>query len=568
MKPFFRTLIQNHSFRVLLWALLLLGAAARCAAQQPDAPPQIAEDSVAARIPDRFILDSVRVTTADLYEGVQRTWVVSDLLEFFHTVTKERAIRQELFVDIGDTVTAQDLDELEENLRLLGIFAMVRFEVEPLPDRDDEEIPRARLVVHTRDVISLRGGLSYTQSQDSRNFFAGLREYNMFGMAKQFGASITYTTLNDLGWAYSLSYLNPNVFGTHADLLAEVSISGRQRAAELSGGRTYFSDRTPNAYNATAFVFDGDLIYDVHSGDSVLSLTGDVNRTYLAGWFSSARNNAGSVFTTSARVSYDRTIHHTPGIPVRAFENSAGVFVGIGSRRRTFTKVVNADFNGLQQVPIGGMGSVTVGKISPHSGGLDNVIYIGADARQAVRIGDFYGFASIEAGTGLEGKKAKFTSERAVASGVLLLNPGAIAARLEQSTVWNWPRYLYVPLDNANFLRGTPRLESFGDNRVVFNLEYRLNPIFRLILFDIGAAAFYDVGTTWLQGTDFAKTRFRSGAGIGLRVSNADAVINKGFLRIDLAYSFEEKRFARLIISTVESFNAFGNLDYRPPGPY
>ncbi len=528
------------------------------------------EDQAADSLPVvPFILESVAVTTADLYEGVERTWLVSDFLEFFHVVTRERAIRNEFFVQPGDTVRQLDLDEVERNLRELGIFAVVRFEVQPLPDQDEEEIPRARLIVHTRDVLSIRGGASYTQSQDARSLYAGLREFNLFGTAKQFGAAVRYTTLNDLGWSYELSYLNPNVLATHSQITAEVALSARRNLGSLAFGRPFFSDRTRDAFNISTSLFDGDAIFDMHSpAGAVISPEDDLSQTDVSAWYSHASNTRGNVFFTSVRVAYNRTIHRVLSGVERAFENTAGVFVGIGSRRRTYTKIVDADFNGLTQVPIGGMGSVSIGKLSPHNGGLDNVVYIGADARQAWRDGDLYGFASVYGGTGLAGKESRFTTERVVASGLWLVHPGAVAARFEQSTVWNWPRYLNLPLDNANYLRGTTRLESFGDNRMMFNLEYRLNPVLNLVLFDVGAAAFFDIGATWEQSRKLADAQFRSGAGIGLRVGNAAASINKGFLRIDLAYNFQERRFARLIISTTEAFDVFGTLDFRPPGPY
>lgn len=524
------------------------------------------------------MLDTIVIRTADLYEGIRRTPIISDVLEFFHMVTRQRAIRQEIFLTAGDTVRQQDLDQLEENLRLLGIFAEIDVSAQLEEGAEDSDVRHGRVLVRTRDAVSLRGGASYTQSEDSRDFFLGLKEYNLFGLAKQFGLSLTYTTLNDLGLTYSASYLNPNLFGTHMEFGADLGISADRRSGAFNIGRTFFSDRTPIAFNTYASFFNGDHVYDFRTPTGAVSSTDDVHQVALGGWVSNARYDAGNMFTTSLAVTYNRTDHNRLTDLHRAFENTAGVFVGIGSRKRTYTKIVNADFHGEQQVPIGGMGSVTIGKISPVHGGLDNVVYIGADARKAWRSGNVYAFASIEVGTGLAGTPAegknpagtesRFTTERVVASGVLLTEPGALVARFEQSTVWNWPRYLFLPLDNISYLRGYPRLENFGDNRMVLNVEYRLTPIFRFIVFDIGAAAFYDVGAAWRQSEKLHQAQFQSGAGLGLRFSNADATIAKGIFRVDFAYNFHDSRFSRIIIGVTEAFDVFGSFDYRPPGAY
>ncbi|MBS1910416.1 MAG: hypothetical protein JST22_00395 [Bacteroidetes bacterium] len=517
-----------------------------------------------------FIVDTIIVSTSDLYQGIQRTWVVSDVLEFFHVVTKERPIRHELHVRTGDTVWRADLDDIEQNLRQLGIFAEIDLHVERTDsaDLDEGEIPHGRLYIRTRDAISLRGGASYTQSSDSRNYFLGLTEYNLFGLAKQFGASLYYTTQDNLGLTYSAAYYNPNIVGTHAYVSAAVGLSDRQHSYEFVAGRPYFSDRTPYAGSLFAYRFTGDALYYFHTPTGAITQVDDIRQTLLKGWYSGARNTNGSVFTMSAALFYDRTLHNNVQGIHRAFENSVGVFVGIGSRRRTFTEIQDADFQGTEQVPLGGMGSVSIGKISPHDGGLDNVFYIGADARQAVSIGDFYGFASVAAGSGLAGQTTSFVTQNASLGAAVMTHPGAFAMRLDESVVWNWQHYLYLPLDNLNGLRGYPRLENFGDNRAVLNIEYRLVPIFRFIVFDVGAAAFYDVGGTWRQSQQLSQVQFHSGAGIGIRVANADAKIAKGLFRVDLAYNFEQKKFAQLIIGTQEAFSFFDTFEFRPPGPY
>lgn len=516
-----------------------------------------------------FILDSVHIITADVFDSTNRLPLIGGIAEHLHARTRERAISNELFFKDGDTLSQIDLDELELNLRRLTIFSDIRLEVVPWKGEEEEKVPYAMLVIRTRDAWSLRVSGSYSRSGDYISLFGGLREVNLFGLAKQLGVNASYTDFNNLGWRLGATYFNPNIFGTHIHIGADAGFAKNQRSGNFTVGRSFFSDRTKYGFNTAVAYYDGEEVFDVRGDDGdPLALISDTRRTAFGGWYSRAQGRSGDIFRTSVSLTYNNTIREgVPGIH-RALDNSVGVFGGISSHRRRYTKFLNADFEGERQIAVGGAGSITIGKIAPHSGGLDNIVYVGGDARQGLRFGDFYGFASIEAGTGLAGKEARFTTERVTASAAYLLGAGALAARFEQSTVWNWPHYLFVAVDNNNGLRGYTRLQTFGDNRMFFNFEYRAVPIVQVWTFDVGATAFYDVGSAWRQSEQISNVRFHSSAGLGLRFSNAKAKIERGLLRVDLAYNFDQKKFARLIISSEESFDVFGTLDYRPPAPY
>ncbi|MEP7219787.1 MAG: hypothetical protein ABI876_12775, partial [Bacteroidota bacterium] len=344
-----------------------------------------------------------------------------------------------------------------------------------------------------------------------------------------------------------------------------------ERSGYFFAARPFFSDRTPYAFSALAsHAFGPELSWLRRSRTEVVTSEVPAHRTTLSGWFSSARQQVASsdVFRSSLSIFYNQVRRDDGAVFPRAFENSVGVFGGISSRRREYTRVVGADMDGDVQVPIGAMGSVTVGKIAPVNGGGDNVVYIGADARQSVRWDNFVGSAAVESGTGLSGKSAQFTTFRASLKGTYLFNPGALVTRISQSTVWNWPRYLALPIDNLNGLRGYSQGTIFGDNRIVINTDLRFPSLLKIWIFDLGAAAFYDLGSVWRQSEQIGGIQFHSSAGLGIRVGNARASIDKGWLRVDIPYNFDERRISRVIISSQEAFDFFGTLDYRPPAPY
>src|SRR5688500_9948799 len=100
-----------------------------------------------------FVLDSVIIERNVIYD----TAGALDILNNFHWLTRQSVIEDELFFEPGDTVTANDLNELERNLRDLEIFSRIAFEIIPADD-DMRAIPRASLRIRTKDSWSLRTG--------------------------------------------------------------------------------------------------------------------------------------------------------------------------------------------------------------------------------------------------------------------------------------------------------------------------------------------------------------------------------------------------------------------------
>ena len=105
--------------------------------------------------------------------------------------------------------------------------------------------------------------------------------------------------------------------------------------------------------------------------------------------------------------------------------------------------------------------------------------------------GSFYSFVKAEAGTGFSGKETILTMFRGTASGGIKVGPGLFAAIGQLSTVWRWPRYVWVSATRGDLdLRGYDDREVFGDNRLGFNLDYRLFPLVDLGFWEVGLGRF------------------------------------------------------------------------------
>jgi len=515
-----------------------------------------------------FILRDIYLDRRNVFDTTGRDipWLGS-FFNSLHAVTRPRVVRNEVFIHPGDTVNQRTLDEIERNLRGLGVFSGVALAVVPVDSNDTGPYARADLQITTRDSWSTQITASVSTGGNAVSYGAALQEVNLFGYAYQAGFGADYTDINDRGWRYTGIFIDPNVYGSHIRAAGSFSVSKLVNYGELSVTRPYYSDAASNAFGVGGSLFDGtDFLYTHTKEVEVVPVS--LRSTNLSGWYSAASNTTSDLFRWSLAMNYNRTVRDTLADVRPAFENGVGVFLGLGSLRRTFVRMKDVDHHGESLVPIGAAGGAVLGKISPHHGGLDNTVYIGADARKAVQKGGFYGFAAIEAGTGFSGKEAQFTLERVTASGAMKLGPGALTGHFQQTTVWHWPRYILNTLDNFTGLRAYEVDGLVGDNKILFNAEYSAFPDLRFLFFKFGVAAFYDIGAVWDQSQKLGDTRFHSSAGIGLRITNLRAALDNGVLRIDFAYNFDERRFTQVILSTQKAFDVFGTLETRVPAPF
>lgn len=520
-------------------------------------------------------LDTVRFHLVNIADTTDPYDTFEKLTNLPHALTKESVPRHGVELTLGqyDTLNAHAFDEYEEYLRDLGVFSSIQFELETWAAEErgkKKSLPKTDLFVRTEDSWSLVLE-PYNDPPDERTAWM-LVEQNLLGYAKRLGIGGDLQSPGDSLWRGLLTYRDPNLFGTSLQLDGRLVWSRPQKKLDLELDRPFYSDLTRRAYGGTFRWGDGEDRFYFHdrTPGAELFYSSDTNRSTrydVNGWigFSNHDNDA---FRFAASIGYNRLDLESGTAYPRAFENSVGFFVGLSSLRRKFARIRDYEFTGTRLAPIGAQGRISIGKISPTNGGLDNVVYFGAEAEQSVLWGDFYGYASIQAGTGLRQKQAQFTLQRATASGALPLGPGVAAARIEQSTIWRWPRYVILALGQVEGgVRGYDYLDVFGDSRIIVNLEYRLFPVANLWLWDLGLAAFYDVGGVWDQGQQFTSARFHSGAGLGVRLGKSNG-IDAGFVRVDVAWNFDRGEIGRVDFGIREAFDIFGTLDFVPPGPY
>jgi hypothetical protein len=123
----------------------------------------------------------IRVASDDVFveDEVWPLW-----LNWFHWTTRERIVKRELLFQEGGSFENARIEESMRNLRGMGLFALVRIVAVKVED------PNAvGIVVHTRDLWSLRleTGFNFSNIADQLN--ARLIERNFLGLNQQLGVN-------------------------------------------------------------------------------------------------------------------------------------------------------------------------------------------------------------------------------------------------------------------------------------------------------------------------------------------------------------------------------------------
>ncbi len=522
------------------------------------------------QIREPFILDSLYFNRINIADTTSPYSLFEQLTNLPHALTKESVLRRGAGLVLGrlDTIQPHNVDEYERYLRELGVFSTIVFELDFGDTATSRPLNRI-LKTRTEDGWSLVIE-PYREPGEDRTAWV-LVEANLLGYAKRLGLGADLISPLDSTWRSLLQYRDPALFGTSYLFDGFALWSRGLKRLEVDLRRPFYSDLTPHSWGGEARFADGyELFFRDRTPDPEQFWVADTNYSFrygLSAWYGNS-NRDEDLFHAALAVSYNRHDLESGNAYPRAFDNSVSIFGGIGSLRREYVHLDGYDFSGSRLVPIGAQGRVSIGKFFAHHDGLDDVVYVGGDIRKSMISRSFYSFVKAEAGTGFSGKETLLTMFRGTASGGVKLGPGILAAMGQLSVAWRWPRYLWVSGARGDIgLRGYDDREVFGDNRLGFNVDYRLFPMIDLGLWEVGLAGFWDVAGLWNQAELFGKTRFHNGAGVGIRIGNSKKV-DGGVLRVDIGWNFDRGEIGEIDFGIHEAFDLFGTLDFEPPAPY
>jgi hypothetical protein len=484
-----------------------------------------------------FVIDSIEIVNRNIYDlGDERyDGFLFQAANKLHIVTRERIIRRELLLQVGDRLDTRLAAETARNLRTRFPLNEAWVEVEELSPG------RVLLRVVTIDQWSLIGGLrSIDRSAGETDYRIGFEERNFLGRAQRLSFDF-FARENDpdyiatsfreprvAGWPLllSLSYRN-NPEDNHRQIAVRRPFYTLAQSYEfgvvVSGGR-----RTHRRYDA-----NGDLAAEwTTSGE-----TTDLEFAYR--WGTRYKK---TTFRSTYRYRWSELIDtlDADGDPATeaAFPSDSlyhQVMAGLSfSLSRFTTERRLRGFGYTEDVTLGFTAGVSYSRA--FKDGFDDYHYDLATGIVAWshKLGNFILITDCQRSIWFRlAEELRRTSTVSVAVYNNRLNFFTLAVRNLYLSDRGGGNQRLV-LGGKSGLRGYPRELMAGDRMHVLNLEGRFFPRLELLSVKIGGALFSDIGSTWTSGDPLSVGRYRISAGVGLRLS-LENLLKGEIIRIDVA---------------------------------
>ena len=557
---------------VAIMAICLAAGASHAADVLPSARSRFdpSEPPRAPGVPDDAQLEANGAVIGEVRYGrinvFDRSIAEEDVLLFrlanrLHIVTRESTLRAQLLFKPGDRFDARLLQESERNLRGNAYLRDAR--LRPVAYRDGI----VDIEIGTQDTWTLKPELSFGRKGGRNTSGFGIEELNLFGLGTQLGLKFKSDVDRD---TRTLTYRDPQLGGSRWRLDAQYASNSDGRTQALAVERPFYALDTRWAAGASLRndaridpVYDnGRVASQLDAHDRVLTAFGGFSAGLRDGW--TTRWTAGITRDERRRSAVDPA-SPVPGVPAQVDLTYA--WVGVEWVEDDFRETRNLDRIGrTEDLALGWRARFKLGVAARALGADRNAAVFGASVANGARPSEqqtvlFTGTASgrLEGGrvaNGRFGATARYhwrqTPRRTLFIGLAadqLSNPDAG----EQ-----------LALGGDNGLRGYPIRYRTGDGRWLFTVEQRVfTDWFPFRLFNVGAAAFFDMGSTWGSSHVASPRPLLPGQqgvlkdiGIGLRLGNSRAALGD-VVHIDIAYPLDGDASIRKVQLVVEAKRSF-----------
>ncbi len=455
-----------------------------------------------------------------------------------HRTTIEQTIVRELGIEPGDSLSSEEVSELERVLRRTGLFATVSVRIE-----EDKNTGDAQLLVNTRDQFSMVAGAngSFLGGVGEVGFTVG--ERNLLGLGDSVTLSVTGNTNDEIRGAVSYSDLHFINRYTRALYQAGRTEEGDYYVLRFSRPYKTVNDRQAWLIQAESRQQDIDY-YD--NGLSVVQVP-ELKRSVSAerSWRS---QKTGFRFRRGLAMQYSELQYQairgsqadTIEQPTDYSQLSASLILGLD---QNFT---HRKFTGLD----------TLRFVQDVGFGLSSELRFGLRQRATVDQADVLS-PTIAASVSKAIALSDNSIARVTVSGSAVVNDNStnwttgLSAKFYHS--WSDKQQLATRLDyrhaesegqlpvqytlgEGNGLRGYDNRLLAGNERLLINLEHRMALDRRLGILDAGLLGFADIG--WISQPN-GEEQFKRAAGVGLRLGSNE-LLGRNVIRIDLAYPFDD----------------------------
>lgn len=504
-----------------------------------------------------FQVRNIYIETKKVFEPDDKDWFfASDFLNFFHHTTRKYVIEDELLFKPNSITDEDYIYETERNLRKRSLFSSINIELDSIGFNSYD------VYVTTKDRWSLYPSIPFGTGGGEYKYGLKLEEYNFLGTGTYLKGELLYRSENNIGLS-SQFYLDKKRFlRTPFNLELNLYSSKIKTNQQLNFSKPYFNLDTKYSYGIYLNnSFGQTYLYNQVEENKIVDYSSqDFKLFFSRSWyrFDKIFFNAAIELNNSEIKSHNLR---------RAFDNSGKLLIMFSSLSQKFYPVNKVNYYHTEDIPIGGYGSATLGKIFPIADkDGDNSYYVAGQGEISYYDGHIYLFGQLTGSSSFIKSKGRYTYQEFLGLGFYRITENLLlTARIYQQTTWNWDAFRQLLLDNDRGLRGYDLNKLWGDNRIINNIELRYFPNLPLFVFNFSGVLFADIGTVWNQEQKITETQFYSSVGAGLRLHFTKSSDGGQTIRIDFAYNLYEKKFGGIIISTKQLFSAFGEHTYKIP---
>jgi hemolysin activation/secretion protein len=483
------------------------------------------------------VIGNITIVNGDVFDTdlPQENNSLFRLANRLHIETRPQVILSQLLFKAGDVYSARVMRESERILRLNTYL----FDAKIVPTAYHDGM--VDLEVRTRDVWTLKPGISLSRKGGENEAGFEFEESNLLGLGKEVGLS--YSKDVDRS-STKLSYLDPHLLGTwnRLDVAYASNSDGKLRQFEL--GRPFYSLATPWAAGITVKDWQRvDSRYDLGKVVDKFSHS-ETNLELAGGW------STGLAHRWITRLSAGAAYENDEFAPAPS-DLSAAV---LPENRKLVYPFVQLDL--LQDAYEERRNQDQIERTEDYYSGTFATLRLGYAAEDFGSDRDAM-LLSLNTGTSLELDSNRDHTLMLNAIGSTRIENGDLRNavlsgdaryywRLSQRQLFfallsgtvskNLDQEQQILLGGDNGLRGYPLRYQDGTSRVLLTLEHRIYTKYYLFrLFNVGGAVFFDAGRTWGTGTAGGVSQgVLKDVGVGLRLGSSRSAFGN-VIHVDIA---------------------------------
>ncbi len=538
------------------WAGRLFSSlGARASAAEPERDATLPPDSQLQR--EGVRIGEVRIRSRDLFDqdAHDDSTAFARLANRLHIATREATIEDQLLFRSGDLYQP---GLLAESARILRDTRYLRdASIRPVAFHDGV----VDVEVTTQDVWTFTPSVTFGRSGGANSGGFELEDLNVLGTGTQLGIGLKSTVDRDSKFIH---YRDRQLGSSWWDLSAEYSDNSDGRYAEVGLERPFYAMDTRWAGGISLLDdqridsrYDlGEIVdrFATHEERATLYFGGSAG--LVDGW--TRRVSAG---VTIDEHSFDAVPGADPTLLVPADRSLVYPWVGAEWVQDSFHTARNRDqIEKTEDYSLGWRASARLGFASTQFGSDRNATMLTARVSKGLSFGDRQTLQfALDADGRVENGSLMGGLLEAEARYYLRQSPGRLFfMNFSANAGTDLDADQQILLGGDSGLRGYPLRYQAGTGRWLFTAEQRFfTHWYPLQLFNVGAAVFYDMGSTW--GRDPLGTESRGllrDVGFGLRLGNSRSALGN-VLHLDVAFPLDRDatmNSVQFLVQTRKSF--------------